>query len=99
MMLASAGHPGEPRGGLLGRLGGLLGASEAVLGRLGGFSGGLGGISDTLGPSRRPSWTILGKLEGHLGRLRGHLGAIWSRKKLCDRVFPVAGGIGRSPRG
>ena len=74
MILAPSGLRGVSLGGLLGRLGGLVGASWAVLGhlgailgRLGGFLGGLGGILDPLGPSWRPSWTILGVFGGHLG--------------------------------
>ena len=42
-------------------------ASWVVLGRLGVFLGELGGILDPLGPSWRPSWTILGGIGGHLG--------------------------------
>ena len=104
MTLASSGPPGEPLGGLLGRLEpsecreeanaqilqDLLEASWVVLGRLGGFLGELGGILDSLGPSWRPSWTILGGLGGHLGP---SWRPSWANVAILEAILSRLGGF------
>eukprot|EP00959_Pyramimonas_sp_CCMP1952_P067855 1416047-Pyramimonas_sp.AAC.1 len=62
MIWASSGPLREPLVGLLGRLGGLSCERGGVLGPL-------------LGPSSRPSWTILGELGGNL---EPPLGSSWT---------------------
>eukprot|EP00959_Pyramimonas_sp_CCMP1952_P270538 5655809-Pyramimonas_sp.AAC.1 len=82
MMLASSGPPG-------GRLRGLLGASWSVLGHIGGIFGGLGGILDPLGPSWRPSWTLLGRLGAPALRPRFGAVARWPVGKYVRELMEV----------
>ena len=96
MILALSGLPGGRLGGLLGASWAVLGHLGAILGRLGGFLDELEGILDSLGPSWRPSWSILGGLGGHLGTS----GPSWSQwGPRISRASRVAGGIGRNIKG
>ena len=98
MILTSSGLPGEPLGGLLGRLGGLLGALEASWAVLEASWSHLGRLGAILAVLKANLEAIL----GHLGRLGGHLEPSW--RIFCGRcarlaAFRVAGGTGRSPLG
>ena len=89
MSFASSGPPGEPLGGVLGR----VGLSWRLLGRpwryLGLSWAVLEAVLDHLGRTWRPSWTILEAILGQRGHLRGHLEPSW-------RIF---WGIGEFPGG
>ena len=95
MILASSGPPGEPLGGLLGR----LGPSWSLLGRTWRYFGlswaVLEAILDHLGRTWRPSWAILAVLEAILEPSGGEK----PLPSTSGRAFRVAGGVGRSPRG